>query len=548
MPRDRLGRDCALKLALATRWRFGPDGLSARLFESESQRTRTFRGCRDRRLCDVSQKGVESPAPESVDPGLDGKILRSSGWVALTVASQQLASVLALLVLARLLEPNAFGLVALAWTVLAFAEQIQESGIGSALIYRRREIERAAASALIWAPFASLILYAATFLLAPLLAQLLHATGLASVVRVLGVVLLLRGLMVVPKAILERDLAYRARAKADIGASVAQVAVSVALAFAGSGVWSLVCGALAGATAQCVILWTVVPWWPAPAAASRGELTEMMRYGRFVSAGSVLNVLDNTIDNIAIGRMLGTTPLGYYALAFRVADFPTSVIGNAVGRVMFPVYSMLQDDLQAVRRGYLQNLQRIAIVALPVSVGIAVAAKPIVLVLLGEKWLSAVTPLRILAFYGLLKSFAAPSGELFKGIGRPHLGPLFSILHLALALPLLYVLIRHLGLDGAALGMVVLMAATGLPAMFLAMRLVHATILDTACALATPVLCSAVLAVALTLLLGLTESLSPVVSLLILVGAGLVVFGSAAALFARPVLTPMWVSLRETRS
>jgi O-antigen/teichoic acid export membrane protein len=354
--------------------------------------------------------------------------------------------------------------------------------------------------------------------------------------------------MVVPRAILERNLAYRARAKADIGASFVQVAVSVALAFAGLGVWSLVLGALSGAAAQCVILWTVVPWRPSPARASRRALVEMMRYGRFVSAGSMLNVLENTIDNIAIARLLGTTSLGYYAVAFRVADFPNSVIGHVVGRVMFPVYSMLQDDLQAVRRVYLQNLQRIAIVALPVSVGIAVAARPIVLALFGGKWLLAVTPLRILAFYGLLKSFAAPSGELFKGIGKPHLGPLSAIPHLALAIPVLYVLIKTLGLDGAALGMLILMACIGLPVMFLAMRTVHVSILDLIRALGRPILCSVLLAVALILVLQATESLTPVISLLILVGAGCVVFFGAAAIFARPVLAPMWVSIRETRN
>ena len=496
----------------------------------------------------MTETGLESPEHEPVDRGLDGRILRSSGWVAVSVAGKQLASVLSLLVLARLLEPKAFGLVALAWTVLAFAEQIQESGVGSALIYRRHEIEQAAASALIWAPLASLILYAGAYLVAPLLAHLLRTPGLVSVLRVLGLVLLLRGLMVVPAAILGRNLAYRARAKADVGSSLVQAAVSITLAFAGFGVWSLVIGALAAAAAQTLILWAVVPWRPSPTAASRRVLIEMIRYGRFVSAGSILNVIDNTIDNLAIARLLGTTPLGYYAIAFRVADFPNSVIGYIVGRVMFPVYSILQGDLQAVRRAYLQNLQRITIVALPVSVGIAVAAKPIVLVLFGEKWLLAVTPLRILAFYGLLKSLVAPAGELFKGIGKPHLNPLFSVPHLALAVPILYVLISSLRLEGAALGMLILMAATGLPAMLLAMRLVQASIVDTARALARPILCSALLAVALTLVLDATESLSPQISLLILVCAGVLVFGGAAALFARPVLTPMWVSIRETRS
>lgn len=496
----------------------------------------------------MSQTGLEAPQHEPVDPGLDGRILRSTGWVAVSLAGKQVASVLSLLVLARLLEPEAFGLVALAWTVLAFAEQIQDSGVGSALIYRRDEIERAAASALFWAPLASLILYAATFLLAPLLADLLHTPGLVSVLRVLGLVLLLRGLMVVPAAILARDLDFRARAKADVGSALVQVVVSVSLAFAGFGVWSLVLGALAAAAAQDAILWMIVPWRPSPAAASRGVLIEMMRYGRFVSAGSILNVLDRTIDNIAVARLLGTAPLGYYTIAFRLATFPTTVIGYTVSRVMFPVYSMLQGDRQAVRRAYLQTLQRIAIVALPVSVGVAVAAKPIVLALLGEKWLVVVTPLRILAFYGLLRTFIAPAGEVFKGIGKPHLGLLVSVTHLALAVPILYVLTRSFGLDGAALGMLILMATTGLPAMYLAMRLLGATVVDVARALATPILCSAVLAAALTILLGATQSLSPVISLIILVAGGLLVFSGAAAIFARSILTPMWVSIRETRN
>jgi O-antigen/teichoic acid export membrane protein len=451
-------------------------------------------------------------------------------------------------VLARLLEPKAFGLVALAWTVLAFADQIQDAGVTSALIYRRHEIERAAASALFWAPLAGLIVYTTAFVLAPLLAHLLRAPGLVSVLRVLGLVLLLRALMAIPSAILERELDFRARAKGDVGASLVQVAVSVTLAFAGFGVWSLVFGAVAAAAAQCAILWTIVPWRPSPRDASRRVLIDMMRYGRFVSAGSILNVLGNTIDNITIARLLGTTPLGYYAIAFRLATFPDSVIGYVVSRVMFPVYSMLQDDWQAVRRAYLQTLQRIAIAALPVSVGMAVAAKPIVLTLLGEKWLVAVTPLRILAFYGLLRTFIAPSGEVFKGIGKPHLAPPFAVIHLALAVPILYVLTRIFRLDGAALGMLILMAITGLPAMFLAMRLLGATVLDVARALATPILCSALLAAAMTLLLGPTESLSPVISLLILVGAGVLVFGAAVAVFARSVITPMWASIRETRT
>jgi PST family polysaccharide transporter/lipopolysaccharide exporter len=245
-------------------------------------------------------------------------------------------------------------------------------------------------------------------------------------------------------------------------------------------------------------------------------------------------------------RLLGTTALGYYSLAFRLADFPTSVVGYTVSKVMFPVYSMLQAAPAALRRAYLQNMQRLAIVVLPVSVGIIVAAEPIVLALLGEKWVAAVTPLRILGVYGLIKSLAAPSGEVFKGVGKPHLGPLFSLPHLVLAIPVLYLLTNAYDLNGAALGILILLAAVGIPATVLAMRLVGVTAGDMARALAAPALCAGILGVALTLLLRPTASLPPVAALLILVVAGIVVYSAAAALFARPVLGSMWTSLRSS--
>jgi O-antigen/teichoic acid export membrane protein len=489
----------------------------------------------------------ELPPEAQGHDGLDAKILRSSGWVAISLGAKQLASILALLVLARLLEPKAFGLVSLSWAVLAFAEQIQESGIGSALIYRRGDVRAAAAAGMIWAPLASGVLYGLVVLVAPLIAHLLHSPELTTILQVQALVLLLRGLAVVPGAILERELNFRARAKSDVGSALAQFATSLALAFAGFGVWSLVFGVLAGAAAQTSIVWATVPWRPRLRDANRDVLVQLMRYGRFVGLGNVLNVVDNTIDNILVARLLGTGPLGYYSVAFRLASFPNSVIAYVVSRVMFPVYAMLQGDREALRRAYVQNLQRIAIVALPISVGLIVCARPIVLALLGEKWLVAVTPLRLLAVYGLIRSLTAPSGEVFKGIGKPYLGPLFSIPHIVLAIPLLYVLTRAYGLNGAALSILILMAGLGVPALLLALRQVGATVRELGAALAAPALCSALLAAALATLLRPAGSLSPAAALAVLVVAGAVVFVAAAAVFARGLLLPIWTALRQDR-
>jgi O-antigen/teichoic acid export membrane protein len=295
---------------------------------------------------------------------------------------------------------------------------------------------------------------------------------------------------------------------------------------------------------QTAVSWIVVPWRPNPRNASLSLGREMFRYGRFVSATNVVNLANNTVDNIVVGRVLGAAILGYYAIAFRLADFPNTVIGHIVGRVMFPIYSLLQHDRDRFRTAYLQNLQRIAVFALPVSVMLLVAADPIVRGLLGEKWEPAIMPLRVLAVYGLVKSFAAPSGEVFKGAGRPHLGFLFAVLQIAITLPALTLVVRRYGLTGAAVAMLISIAIVGAIRLALSLRIVDAAPTDLMRALARPVLCSALLGTTVALLLPAADALGPAAGLAMLLSVGAMVYGAATFAFARGVVGPMWGSLR----
>ena len=489
---------------------------------------------------------ARSEAPSSYSQ-LEGRIMRNTGWVALSLTASQLASLLSMLVLVRLLDPKAFGLVALAWAVLYFVGQIQESGVGAAIIYRRGDVEEAAASALLFTWGAGLLLYGVSFAAAPLAASLLHASELTDVLRVMALLLVFRGLGVVPGAILERDLDFRSKTIAQLAGTGAQVGMFIGLAFAGLGVWSLVAGNVAAAVAQTAVSWLRVAWRPSLRLASRRVLRELIRYGRFVGATNVFNVISNTVDNVAIGRLLGTTFVGFYAVAFRIADFPVGVIGYVVGRTMFPVYSRLQDDLGSLREAYLRNVERIALLALPASVGLAIAAEPVVMALLGEKWRVAVTPLRILAIYGLLKPFGGVTAEALKGIGKPHVPLIVGIVYALVVTPALFVLTPLYGLKGAALSMLIAVAVT-LPALVIPfMRAVGLSARALAHSIGPPLLSTAVLAVTLGVVVPESNSMSPAASLALVVAAGLCAYGAATALFARSVLVPIWLSVRGAR-
>jgi lipopolysaccharide exporter len=475
---------------------------------------------------------------------LDARILRSAGWVTLGRVGQTAVSTLSLLVLARLLDPKAFGLVALAGAILVVLELLQGSGVGAALIYRRHEVKEAAGSALVFSTLTGVALFGLALVGSPLLARAFGQPDATDVMRGLSVVLLIRGLGIAPTAILERGLNFRAWTVGELAATLAQAVISLSLAFAGLGVWSLVLGSIGAACFRTTTFWFLVPFRPSPRHASWRVLRELVGYGRFVAAGNLVTLFTRTLDNLVVARLLGATALGFYAVAFRLANMPANVFVGVVGRVMFPAYARLQDDRPAFRRAFVQNLQRIALLALPVGVGLAVAGEPIVSALLGDSWLAAVDPLRVLAVYALVRSFASPCGAVYQAAGKPGLVPLLALPMLVVMIPALILLTHRFGATGAAFAMLLAMVCSAVPSLAVALRILGLRTSELARALAPAFLCSGLLAVALALLSEPTRVLPPLPRLATLVAVGGLVYAVSVAVFAREPVARAWLSLR----
>jgi len=450
-----------------------------------------------------------------------------------------------MLVLVRLLTPSDFGTVTLGLTLVFALAHLQESGLGSALVYMRDDPRRMAPSVLAFAAASGAAATLVVAIGAPLYTSLLHRPQATDVVRALSLMLLIRGLMVVPAALLERAIDFRKRARAELSAAVVQVTVSILSAVAGLGAWSLVAGQLSGSLTQLAILWLQVPWRPSLRGASWTRLRPMLRYGRYVAAANIVSLFNSTVDNLTVGRYLGTASLGLYAAAWRLAEMPTVVIGSIVGKVMFSVYSTLQHDLGAVRREYVGNVRRTILVALPVTVGLGIAAGPVVHALLGDQWDGSILPLRILAAYNFVRLIVSPAGDLFRGIGRSMLGLLAAICFLIFALSGLLILVPRHGTAGAALAMLIAIVLTGFASVGLVLRTLSLRPVDFARALVRPALPAIPLAVTLLALLPATNGLRPVVALLILVAAGVLAYAAGVALFARPLVVPIWAAFRR---
>jgi O-antigen/teichoic acid export membrane protein len=476
---------------------------------------------------------------------VDRKLVRGSAWLALSYGGSQIVSFVIAAIIAHFVAPSAFGLVALASVAIAALTTLQESGLGLAVIQRRTDIERAAGTAFVFTATAGFVLYGAAFGIAPFLAHVFLQPRLTDVLRVLALLLIIRGLGVVPGALIERDLVFARRAKGELGGTIVQALVAVPLALSGFGVWSLVAGQLAGQVVQSVTFWRVTPLRPSPHLFSFGTLRELGRYGRHLTAANIVYFVEQNIDTATVGRLLRAADVGYYNMAWRLANLPATGISYIVGRVMFPTYATLQHDKPAFRDAFLTNVRRVALVSLPVGVGILLAAQPIVVGLFGERWEPAVAPLRVLALYGLLRAFSGTTAPVFQAAGKPQLVFLLGVCHLAVLCAALFTLTRPFGLVGAASSVVLAGATTLIPAYWLALRVLSLSLRELVANVKRPAVCSLPLALCLLAILVSTDGLAAGLQLALLVGCGVAVYTGAALSLARSELRAIAAAFRS---
>ena len=476
---------------------------------------------------------------------LDRKLVRGSAWLALSFGGSQIVSFVIAVIVAHFVTPSAFGLVALASVAIVALSLLQESGLGLAIIQRRTEVAAAAGTAFVFTAVAGIVLYAAAFGVAPFLANLFSEPRLTEVVRVLALVLILRGLGFVPGALIERELLFARRAKGELGAVMVQATVAIPLAISGLGVWSLVAGQLAGQAVQTAIFWVVTPLRPLPRLFSFKILRELGGFARHVTAANVIHFIEQNVDTATVGRLLGAANVGYYNIAWRLSNLPATGIAYIVGRVMFPAYADLQHDRAAFRNAFLSNVRRVALVSLPVGVGILLAAHPIVVGLFGERWEPAVAPLQILAVYGVTRAFTGTASPVLQAAGKPQLVAMLSLWHLAVLSVALFALTPPYGLRGAASAVAIAGVCSLVPAFWLAVRALDLPLRELIANVERPAVCSLPLVVALLMVGVATAGLAAGIQLLLMTICGLVVYGASAFALARGELRAITAAFRS---
>ena len=343
----------------------------------------------------------KAPQVENRDPAdamsLGARTLGGIGWSSLMVLLKALLTFLVLTVLSRLLTPNDFGLVGIAWILIELATKFGQTGIGHALIQRYELTDRHVEIGFTLSTVLGIVVAGAIWLFAPRFGRLFDEPTVSSLLRVLSVTFVIGGVGVVPDHLLRRNLRFKQLMVADLlSYSVGYGLTATVLAFQGFGAWALVWGEIMRVLIRTVTTSLYSPPRLRLRLAVR-EATDLIFRGAGYSLTQVFDFVVRTGGYFVVGRWLGATALGYYTRADRLASLPFQYLGGNLFEVIFPAMAQRQQRVDIVRAVYLHGVELLALAVLPVSALVLLCAPGLVAVVLGAQWSETVPVLRILA-------------------------------------------------------------------------------------------------------------------------------------------------------
>ncbi len=367
--------------------------------------------------------------------GLGTRTVRGMAWAYGAYVGGRALVLVATAILTHLLPPRDFGVVAIAFTFMTFLEAVKDFGLGQALIVSTPEEEAARSQTVFgWSVLIGLTLTGLTALGAPLAANFFHESQLKAILPVIGLNFILRALGATHLSLARKQLDYRVRTVAEIAEVTVRGVISIVMALTGFGVWALVIGFIAGAATYTIALWIQVPFRPR-ARLSRAYLKDLAGFGGLLTLIDIGAVFAYNLDYIFIGRVLGATALGLYWNGFRMPELVILNLANVAGDVLFPAYSALGRGRMI--EGFLVALRYTAMLVLPLTLGIVLLARPIILVINGPQWTGSIDVMRVIAVYAFAIALVIPSGTVFKATKQAWISVVFTSVGLVVLVSLL---------------------------------------------------------------------------------------------------------------
>ncbi len=382
---------------------------------------------------------TSSSTSVSEDQPLGRRAARGGAVQILGYALGRLPVLVATLVVARILAPDEFGVVAFALIIVGFLEAINDLGVGQAIVYLPDE-RRFADSALAISVAGSVFMTAAVWLIAPVIAEVFDENDVTWLLRVLALTLILGAVAQVFDGVMRKRLEFGRRTVAILFRSFGRAVASIALAVAGFGAFSIAYGYVIGDVLYLAATWVLSGYRPriATFSAERAAAREVMSFGAPVAIAVFLTGALFTVDSLFVGIRLGGGPVGLYTIAERIPDAAITRVFFVISGVAYPVFRAANVREGRLASGYLDVLRFQVAFVLFVAIGLACAGPALVPLALGDDWQGATQPMQFLAFSAAGLSLITGAADVFKAVGRPRLVLWTMLGQLAVMSPVLW--------------------------------------------------------------------------------------------------------------
>jgi O-antigen/teichoic acid export membrane protein len=339
-------------------------------------------------------------------------------WTAVQSLGVRSFSLAVFVVLARLLTPSDFGLVAMAGVFVGLGDVLAAQGFGTA-ITQRENLEPAHESTAFWANvLLGLVIGGLLWLAGPWVAALYRQEAVAPVIRWLSPVVLLRSAVAVPVGLLQRRFRFRALALRSVSAAVIGGVAGIFAALSGWGVYALVVQQLVSASLDVIAVYSVAAWWPRFVFSLR-HLKELLGFSSYLLGSGLLGLISRRADDFLIGMVLGDVALGIYAVAYRGLQILQQVLAKTGSVVAFSAFSRLQDRPEQMREAFYESTRAASVISMPIFVGISMVATFAVPLIFGEQYAESGRVLQVLALVGIVHGVSYFNYAVFTGVGRP---------------------------------------------------------------------------------------------------------------------------------
>ncbi len=383
----------------------------------------------------------------------NGQLSRSvvSGgiWITLSKILQHSLNFIRTITLARLLSPDNFGLFGIAMLALTAIDKFSFTGFDQALIQKRENIEPYLDSAWTIQVIRGLILGLLLFCTAPLVAKFFHEPQVTLLLKVLGFSIFIGGFRNIGIVFFHKNIQFNRMFIYELSGTITDFGVALTAAIILRNAWALVFGFTARNIVQTIVSYVIHQYKPR-FKINWKHTKDLLSFGQWIWGSTILIFLLTQGDDILVGKILGTTALGFYQMGYKISNLPATEITHALSQVIFPAYSRLQDNIPKLRAAFLRVFQMMTFITFPIAILIFVLAPDFTIVFLGEKWMPMVPVMKTLCYFAVIRTINSVFSAVLTALGKPRISTIGSFFQLILFVIIVYPLIINFGLVGVA--------------------------------------------------------------------------------------------------